>query len=127
MRGSLSIANKTKAKLPSLAFGLMKECVLGKNYELSVVVSGDKLMRKLNRERRGIDENTDILSFKITNEVGEIFLNLNCAKKEARKFDRDFENFLGFLFIHGLFHLKGMSHGSKMEGQEEKVRQIFNI
>ncbi len=127
MSRSFFITNKTKAKLPSLAFEFMKNHVLGKNYDLSFVIVGDKLMRKLNKERRNVDKNTDILSFSITDEVGEIFLNLNSAKKEAQKFDRDFKNFLGFLFIHGLFHLKGMAHGSKMEGQESRVRKLFGF
>lgn len=127
MKGNVTITNKTKAKLPSLAFEHMKNAVLGENYDLSVVVIGAKAMQKLNRERRGVDENTDILSFSITDEVGEIFFNVPCAKKEAKKFERNFENFIGFLFIHGLFHLIGMTHGSKMERRESRLRKLFGI
>jgi ssRNA-specific RNase YbeY (16S rRNA maturation enzyme) len=43
------------------------------------------------------------------------------------EFDRTYENFLVFLFIHGLVHLKGYDHGDKMEKVEIKFRKKFNI
>ena len=38
-----------------------------------------------------------------------------------------FFNFIAFLFIHGLFHLKGLTHGSRMERAEKTVRAHFHI
>jgi rRNA maturation RNase YbeY len=58
---------------------------------------------------------------------GEIFINIEETKKEAKKFGRNFENFLAFLFIHGLVHLTGLDHGKKMESMEVKYRKYFNI
>jgi ssRNA-specific RNase YbeY (16S rRNA maturation enzyme) len=49
------------------------------------------------------------------------------TKLEAKKFDREYENFLGFLFIHGLVHLKGYDHGSTMESIEIQFRKQFGI
>ena len=105
----------------------MKNAVLGKDYVLSVVIVGDARSQALNNEYRGKNVPTDILSFQITSTEGEIFLNLKQAKIKAREFDRPFENFVGFLFIHGLFHLKGLTHGSTMERKEEQVRKKFRI
>ena len=48
-------------------------------------------------------------------------------KKEALKFDRTFPNFVAFLVIHGLMHLKGFDHSSTMESNEQKIRQEFGI
>jgi len=45
----------------------------------------------------------------------------------APKFDRPYDNFLTFLFIHGLVHLKGFNHGPKMEQMEQKFRKLFNV
>jgi len=122
-----SITNTTKGKLPSLPFVSMKDAVLGKKYELSVVIVSRDKIKRLNFSHRGKNVPTDILSFPLSETSGEIFLNLDEAKKEAKKFDRKFENFLGFLFIHGLVHLEGFEHGSRMEALERKYRAKFGI
>ena len=49
------------------------------------------------------------------------------TKLEAKKFERTYENFLAFLFIHALVHLKGMDHGSTMESMEARYRKKFGI
>ncbi len=105
----------------------MKEAVLGKKYRLSVVVITLAKMRSLNRTYRKKDAPTDILSFPLSKTEGEIFLNLTEAGKESKKFGRPFENFIAFLFIHGLVHLKGFAHGSRMEVLERKFRNKFNV
>lgn len=105
----------------------MKEAVLGKKYNLSIVFTTRAKIRALNRIYRDKDAATDILSFPLSDIAGEIHLNLNEAKKESKKFGRDFENFIGFLFIHGLVHLEGFEHGSRMEAQEIKFRKQFGI
>lgn len=108
-------------------FSDIKDTVVGKNYELSVVVVGTKLMRKLNREKRGIDKVTDILSFPLSKNSGEIFLNIPYAEKKSKIFNRTKKDYLNFLFIHGLLHLIGMDHGSKMENEEKKFCKQFGI
>jgi probable rRNA maturation factor len=105
----------------------MKDAVLGKKYTLSVTVVGEKKMRELNRQFRNIDKPTDILSFPLEKDSGEIFLNIKYTKLEAKKFERSYENFLAFLFIHGLVHLKGHDHGSTMEALEKRYRSKFGI
>ncbi|MES2088101.1 MAG: rRNA maturation RNase YbeY [Patescibacteria group bacterium] len=105
----------------------MKNTVLGETYDLSIVFVTRAEIRKLNRIYRSIDKATDILSFPLSKSSGEIFINLDESKIEAKKFDREFENFLGFLLIHGLVHLKGMDHGSRMEALERKYRAEFGI
>ncbi len=127
MSKTVFITNKTKAKLPRLAFESMKTAVLGKTYQLSIVYIDDTLSRKLNRERRGKDTPTDILSFALSAVEGEIFLNLKRVREQAPLHDRNFKNFIEFLFIHGLFHLKGLTHGSTMEHKERAVRKKLGI
>lgn len=127
MISNLDIKNNTKGKFPNLPFVDIKNEVLGKDYDLSLVFIGDKLSRRLNREYRKKDKPTDILSFPLSKNDGEIFINLRLAKKEASHFGRTYSNFLAFLFIHGLVHLKGFEHSSKMERQETKIRNKFNI
>ena len=124
---TFNITNTTKAKLPRLAFADMKDAVLGKKYELSFIIVGKKEIQKLNKEYRDINKPTDILSFPLSDDFGEIYINPEMTKLEAKKFDRDYENFFAFFFIHGLVHLKGFDHGSTMESIEIQFRKKFGI
>ena len=108
-------------------FEQMKIAILGKSYDLSVAFVSSTRMKELNLSYRNINKPTDILSFPLSENEGEIYICLSEARKEARKFDRSYENFLAFLFIHGLVHLKGFDHGSTMESIEARFRKKFGI
>ncbi len=124
---SLLITNTTKGKLPRLPFAKLTFAVLGKEYECSLVVVSPKKSRELNCIYRNKDSSTNILSFPLEKNEGEIFLDLETSRKEAPSFDRTYMNFIGFLYIHALFHLKGLDHSPKMEAQEKKIRTLFKI
>ncbi len=111
---NFSITKTVKGKLPSLPFADMKDAILGKNYELSLVFIGDKRSQTLNKKYRNKDYVPDILSFPYDKKEGEIFINQNKARKRAKDFDMNEKKFIGYLFIHGLLHLKGLRHGSTM-------------
>jgi probable rRNA maturation factor len=119
--------NKTKGKLPRLPFALIKDAVLSKEYELSLVFVGDEESRELNIKHRGKDYIPNVLSFELNEGSGEIFINPLEAARQAPDFDRTPDNFIGYLYIHGLVHLKGMDHGSTMERTEAKFRKEFGI
>jgi probable rRNA maturation factor len=124
---NFSIINKTKGKLTSLPFVDMKEKILGKNYDLSLVFIDEKKIHELNKKHRSVDSATDILSFPLDKKSGEIFICPTKTKEMAKEFNREYKNFLAFLFIHGLVHLLGFDHGDKMEKVEIKYRKIFKI
>ncbi|MEK7095290.1 MAG: rRNA maturation RNase YbeY [Patescibacteria group bacterium] len=105
----------------------MKNAVLGKSYDLSVAFVSSARMKELNRTYRQINKPTDILSFPLSKKEGEIYICISEAKKEAKKFDRKINNFISFLFIHGLVHLKGFDHGSTMESIEARFRKKFGV
>lgn len=123
----VSVTNETKATPPRVAFDAIKEAALGKDYRLSVVIVSPARMEKLNTIYRDIEEPTDILSFPLSENEGEIYLCLPECRKEAKKFERTYENFMSFLFIHGCVHLKGHDHGATMEAIEAKLRKRFKI
>ena len=89
----------------------MKDQILGKGYELSLVFCGKALSQKLNNSYRGKDYPTNVLSFPISKSAGEIFINLSKLGEFS----------VVELFIHGLFHLNGMQHGRKMEEAEKAL------
>ncbi|MBI2120908.1 MAG: rRNA maturation RNase YbeY [Parcubacteria group bacterium] len=121
--------NNTKSNPPGggLPFLDIKNAVLGKKYDLSLVFIGSTLSRRLNKEHRKKDKPANILSFPLSEESGEIFIDIREAAKQAPSFNASASKFIGQLFIHGLFHLKGFTHGSRMEKEEEKIRDKFGL
>lgn len=122
-----SLINRTKGKLPSLPFLDIKNAVLGEEYDLSLVFVDDTESRQINIDTRGKDYVPNVLSFPLDDISGEIFINPFEAHRQAPEFDRTPENMIGFLYIHGLVHLKGMDHGVTMERTEAKFRKQFGI
>ena len=127
MEDNFSIINETKGRLPSLPFDKIKNKILGKKYELDLVFVNDKKIHALNKTYRKVDSPTDILSFPLDKNSGEIFICEKIAKNKAKLFERKYNNFLAFLFIHGCVHLLGNKHGSKMEALEAKFRAYFKV
>lgn len=117
----------TKSRLPGLAFSKIKNEALGEKYSLSLVFINESESKKLNGKYRKKNKPTNVLSFPLDKNNGEIFITPTVVKKETKKFGRNFNNLVGFLFIHGLMHLKGFKHGSKMERAEEKLRKQFGV
>ncbi|MEX2010589.1 MAG: rRNA maturation RNase YbeY [Parcubacteria group bacterium] len=113
--------------LRGLPFGKMKDAVLGPSYKLSLVFIGDALSRKLNRTYRGKDRPTNVLSFPVSSKSGEIFINIKKVSQERKEFEKSLKDLTGYLFIHGMLHLKGMGHGSRMEEAENKILIKFKL
>ncbi len=111
---------------PSLPFLSIKEKILGKSYDLTVVFCSPKESQERNRAYREKDYPTNILSFPLEKNEGEIYICLSIARRDAKKFEMTYEEFLHLLFIHGCLHLKGLDHGSTMEELEYKyLKQFF--
>lgn len=148
--------NLTKKKVPAVPFLKLADFVLGKKYELSLVLAEDVLTKKLNSQYRHQNKPTNILSFPYAKKMGEVFINLNQAEQESKLFAQNYmtpkrypnhtsssarksnqpalaffspsvayKNYLAYLFIHGLLHLKGYEHSSKMESEECKILKRF--
>ena len=126
-KDTFSITNLTRGRIPLVSFVNIKNAVLGKNYSLSLVFIGEKKSAELNYSYREKNKSTNILSFPLDKKTGEIFITLALTKKESVLFGRKPDNFVVFLFIHGLLHLKGMEHGSTMEKAEVKLRKQFSV
>lgn len=111
--------------LPNVPFLAIKEKLLGKTYELTVVFCSPKESQEKNKAYRDKDYPTNILSFPLEDKEGEIYISLSTARRDAKKFDMSYEKFLHLLFIHGCLHLKGHDHGSTMETLEETHLKNF--
>lgn len=106
-------------------FSKIKNDILGESYELSIAFVPEKKSQELNNKWRGKNKPTNVLSFALTKNSGELLLCKAVIKQELKKFGRTFPELLGFLVIHGMLHLKGLEHSSTMEEAEEKYDQKY--
>jgi probable rRNA maturation factor len=123
---NIEIMSTTKGKLPRLPFVLLKNAILGKRYELSIAFVSKQEMKKLSIEHKGDPTHMNILSFPLDTYSGEIIMNLEAGKAEAKNFDHTQTKHLIFLLIHGMLHLKGHTHGHEMEKLEKKFLAKFS-
>ncbi|MBI4120823.1 MAG: rRNA maturation RNase YbeY [Parcubacteria group bacterium] len=125
MEKNFSITRATKGRLPRLPFSEIKRAVLGASYTLSLVFIDDKSAKRLNKVYRRKDTPANVLAFPLSKDEGEICINTDRGKREAKEFGSSYRNHLAFLFIHGLLHLKGGRHGSTMTKEERKWMKKF--
>ncbi|MDP9249611.1 MAG: rRNA maturation RNase YbeY [bacterium] len=117
-----------QAKLvKSAKFSRIKNDILGKNYSLSIAYVTPAKSRELNKKYRKKDKATNVLSFALRRDMGELLLCAEVIKKEAKekKFGKNLKDLIGFLVIHGMLHLKGLKHSSTMEKEEEKYDKKY--
>ncbi len=112
---------------PNLPYDAMKQSVLGASYTLTLVFIGEKRARDLNRAHREATYVPNILSFPLDAKTGEIYITPLVARREAYKFNMTIRGYIGYLFIHGLLHLKGYDHGATMEKAEKKYVAQYQL
>lgn len=128
---TVSITNHTKTSIQELAspsgrqaFVFIKDEILGKKYSLSIAFVSEKTSQEVNFKYRNKNKPTNILSFALSRDHGEILLCPSVIKKESKNknknFGKDFKHLVAYLLIHGMLHLDGMEHGDIMERLEQK-------
>jgi probable rRNA maturation factor len=95
--------------------------------QVNVILSDNRLLRRLNKRFRKKDRPTDVLSFSFNEPLflGEVYISLDKAKKQAREYGATLKEEVVRLMIHGLLHLLGYTHyrtkeRMRMEGMEQK-------
>lgn len=109
------------------------------DYEISLSFVSDEEIRELNREYRGIDELTDVLSFPLEDEfdmglpmLGDIIISLDRAYRQAEDYKHSFKREIAYLICHSMLHLLGYDHledneKSIMREKEKKVMGNLKI
>jgi probable rRNA maturation factor len=121
---NLTIIRK-KGDIPNVPYLAMKEKILGKKYDLTIVFCSPQESKERNNTYRGKDYATNILSFPLSDSEGEIYISLSIVRKGAKEFEMSYPKFLHLLLAHGLLHLKGLDHGSTMEELEDTYLKLF--
>ena len=109
--------------------------------EVSCVLVDDERIHEINREYRHIDRSTDVISFAMEDNdqfyvegmprtLGDIFISVDHAKKQAEEYGHSLRREMCFLFTHGILHLLGYDHieeddKSVMRAKEEEILEKF--
>jgi probable rRNA maturation factor len=123
----MDIKRTIRRSVPTLPYEAIAKSILGTDYDLSLVICGDKLAQAMNIQYRQKDYKPNVLSFPYSKHEGEIFLNAACAERESHRFGVPLKKRLGLLFVHGCFHLAGYQHGGTMERLEQKILRKFGL
>jgi probable rRNA maturation factor len=115
--------------------------------ELSLLITGDDEVHRLNREYRGIDKTTDVISFALSENIadtefvtppdkvlrlGEVIISYPQAAAQARENRQTIKAEMAWLVVHGLLHLMGYDHGDEkseaaMRRREEAILKEIKI
>jgi probable rRNA maturation factor len=107
--------------------------VFAANAEVSVVLCGDAFIRELNREWRGHDVPTNVLSFPAGGDpasaplLGDIVIAFETASREALEAGKPLRDHTAHLLVHGFLHLIGHDHveAAEAEAMEALERAIL--
>ena len=99
--------------------------------EVSVLITDDEMVRRLNREYGGEDTPTDVLAFSLTEgeefaspddvlRLGEVIISYPTARRQADDAQRPVRDEIEHLLVHGVLHLLGYDHAEPAE--EERMR-----
>lgn len=99
--------------------------------ELAIVLTDNSTIRALNRDWRGTNAATNVLSFRTKNtggqHLGDIVLAYETIAREARRERKPFAHHLAHLAVHGFLHLAGYDHENEQEAlaMEDAERAIL--
>lgn len=105
-----------------------------KDWSLSVIYCTPSQIHEINRDYRNVDRPTDVISFALQDdmsdvvleeemcELGDIFINVDAIRAQAKEYGHSIRREACFLFCHGLLHLMGYDH---MTPEEEK--EMFEL
>lgn len=144
----LPVTGELEEKILKVAQLVLDKEQVDPAWEVSVVLVDDEQIRELNRDFRRVDRATDVLSFAYREEqeeepdvvdpaaeedvLGDIVISLERARAQAEEYGHAFAREVGFLVVHGMYHLLGYDHMSPedeavMRAKEEAVLQELGL
>ena len=113
------------------------------NVSFNLIIVDNNYIHELNKNYRGIDRETDVITFALEDEdsvivpddervLGDIYISIDKAKLQAEEFGHSLLRELSFLAVHGFYHLLGYDHQTKEEEEvmfkkQEEVLDFYGI
>lgn len=142
-----------KKEYEELIEKVLKKCfeienIEDKNFYMSIILTTPAEIRKLNKEYRNIDRETDVLSFPMYEKeeletvkkqkqewkdtLGDIVISIERVEEQAKEYGHSFEREFAYMLVHGFYHIMGEDHIKEedkkiMRAKEENVLSKLNI
>ena len=113
------------------------------NARCSIIIVDNSYIHKLNKEYRGIDRETDVISFALEDDktiiipddirlLGDIYISIDKAEEQAKEYGHSLKRELCFLAVHGIYHLLGYNHEDEEDAKimfkkQEEVLMEYGI
>ena len=116
---------------------------------INIILTNPEEIKRINKEYRSIDKETDVLSFPmfqkeeieglikkkeniVTDILGDVVISIPRVYEQAEEYNHSFERELSYMVVHGFYHLMGYDHMEEeekkiMRQKEENVLQKLNI
>ena len=114
-----------------------------KDTSFNLIIVDNTYIHNLNKEYRGIDRETDVITFALEDDdtlivgdkeriLGDIYISIDKARSQAEEYSHSFLRELSFLAVHGFYHLLGYDHMTKedeevMFKKQEEVLESYGI
>ena len=145
---------ESNSEYENLIRGVVNMCFKIENIEklnlyVSITLTTPAEIRKINKEYRDIDKETDVLSFpmfekneldemvkeqnnQIPETIGDIVISVDRVEEQAKEYGHSFERELAYMVVHGFYHLMGYDHMVEedkkiMREKEEHVLSLLEI
>lgn len=126
----IKITDEIKNLIEKSIAAVLKVENLDENVEVSVSFVGDEEIRDLNRDYRGVDKSTDVLSFPMDDEfiivsriLGDVIINTRRVMEQAEELGHSNERELSYLTVHSILHLLGYDHMEDEDKREMRERE----
>lgn len=142
-----------KKEYEELIEKVLKKCfevenIEDKNFYMSIILTTPTEIRKINKEYRDIDRETDVLSFPMYEKeeletvkqqkqewkdtLGDIVISIERVEEQAKEYGHSFEREFAYMLVHGFYHIMGEDHIEEedkkiMRAKEENVLSKLNI
>lgn len=131
---NITITEAMKDLIEKSIKAVLKVEELDDDVEVSVSFVGDEEIRDLNRDYRGVDKSTDVLSFPMDDEfiidnriLGDVIINTRRVMEQAEELGHSHERELSYLTVHSVLHLLGYDHMEDEDKIEMREREKLSM
>ena len=131
---NIKVTEEMKNLIEKSIKAVLKVEELDDDVEVSVSFVGDEEIRDLNRDYRGVDKSTDVLSFPMDDEfiidnriLGDVIINTRRVMEQAEELGHSHERELSYLTVHSILHLLGYDHIEDGDKKEMREREKLSM
>jgi len=128
----IELDNRTSMQIEIEPLSKIAESLTNREIELLIISNNE--IKQINKDHRGIDSPTDVLSFPYNDTpmspLGSIVISCDLAEEKASEYGHSNMDEVSLLFIHGLLHLLGFDHeldNGEMRTEEARLIKEFNL